>query len=308
MELRLGDAFAERLSSAARQDPRIWVLDADLGDSTGASIFAAQHPSRFVNVGIAEQTMVSAAAGLAACQVRPFAFSFAAFLCFRAYDQIRTSVSQTRLPVTLVGSHAGACGDRNGKTHVSLTDLALMTVLPEFEIWAPGDRRDAELAADQALAGSRPAYVRLPRKPLAFLPPGEGINRWLGRPSEVALCSSGLATSWALEVQSILAQRGRSVGVLHLPHLWSAQRPPWKELLSGVTALMVIDDHSTVGGLGELLRRGGFDGPLEVAGWPSNWSGQSGSEPDLRRHGQLDAETLADRFLRFQQRSSPSGS
>jgi transketolase len=299
VEVRLGGVFASHLARAADTDARIWVLDADLADSDGADRFAAQHPARFVNAGIAEQAMISAAAGLAACDARPFAFSFAAFLCYRAYDQIRTSVSQTGLPVTLVGSHAGGCGDRNGKTHVALTDVAIMSLLPHFDVWAPGDRWDAEDAAAQALARPGPCYVRLPRSPLGFLPAGSRGNRWLGPRTDVALCSSGLATSWALETQTLLAQSGIEVGVLHLPHLWSAGVPGCPRLLDSVEAVLAIDDHSSAGGLGELLRRGGFEGVVEVAGWPSDWSGQSGSDEQLRRHGGLDAATLAARFRRL---------
>jgi len=299
VETTLGVAFAARLSLAAAADQRIWVLDGDLADSDGAGVFADAHPDRFLNAGIAEQAMVSAAAGMAACRALPFVFSFAAFLCYRAYDQIRTCVSQTGLPVTLIGSHAGGCGSRNGKTHVALTDIALMSVLPRFEIWAPGDRRDATAAAAHALGVGGPSYVRLPRRLVAALPAGDSLNRWLGRPTRIALCASGLATAWALEVQALLRERGVEVGVLHLPHLWGAAGPTWRGLLDSSVAVMVIDDHSVAGGTGELLRRGGFKGEVDVAGWPPDWSGQSGAEDDLRRLAGLDAPSLVTRFCRL---------
>jgi transketolase len=139
---RLGKIVSERLTLAAAKDSSIWVLDGDLADSYGADAFAAAHPDRFISAGIAEQSMVSVAAGLAACGIRPWVFSFAAFLTYRAYDQIRVGISQTGLPVALVASHAGGCGGRNGKTHVALNDVALMASLPRIAIWTPADAGD----------------------------------------------------------------------------------------------------------------------------------------------------------------------
>jgi transketolase C-terminal domain/subunit len=117
MTSRLGDCCGQELARLADQDDRIWALDGDLGDSDGALHFARRHSRRFVMAGIAEQTMVSLAAGMASCGKRPWVFSFAAFLCYRAYDQIRVCLSQADQPVTLVGSHSGGCTGHNGCSH-----------------------------------------------------------------------------------------------------------------------------------------------------------------------------------------------
>ena len=124
MTLRLADHCGLHLSRLAETDERIRVLDGDLADSDGALHFAERHPDRFLMAGIAEQSMVSVAAGMASCGLRPWVFSFAAFLCYRAYDQVRVSVSQAGQPVTLVGSHSGGLSSRNGKTHAALNDIA----------------------------------------------------------------------------------------------------------------------------------------------------------------------------------------
>src|SRR5262245_51699453 len=139
--VRLGEVCGTVLATAARTNESIWVLDADLGDCNGAEKFLMSHPSKFVEVGIAEQAAVSMAAGIAACGGRPFVFSFAAFLCYRALDQIRVCASQTRLPVTLVCSHAGGCCGRNGKTHSALDDLGILAALPSVSIWSPADAK-----------------------------------------------------------------------------------------------------------------------------------------------------------------------
>ena len=96
MILRLGDRCGQLLADLAEVDERIRVLDGDLADSDGSIHFARRHPDRFIMAGIAEQSMVSVAAGMASCGLRPFVFSFAAFLAFRAYDQIRICIGQTK--------------------------------------------------------------------------------------------------------------------------------------------------------------------------------------------------------------------
>lgn len=125
-------------------DDRIFVIDGDLADSDGAICFANKRSDRFIMAGIAEQNMVSLAAGLAETGNRPRLFSFASFLCFRGYDQTRICLSQAGQPVALVGSHAGGLGGRNGKSHTALNDLSLMLTLPRLQVWAPAD--EAEVA------------------------------------------------------------------------------------------------------------------------------------------------------------------
>src|SRR5438132_8273085 len=107
MTRRLGDHCGQLLAELAGREPRLRVLDGDLADSDGAIHFARRHPERFIMSGIAEQAMVSMAAGMASCGLRPWVFSFAAFLCYRAYDQIRVCLSQSKQAVTVVGSHTG---------------------------------------------------------------------------------------------------------------------------------------------------------------------------------------------------------
>src|SRR5687767_4405253 len=112
--MKLADHIGALLPGFAQTHPELVVLDGDLADSDGAIHFARACPERFLMAGIAEQNMVSVAAGMAACGLRPWVFSFAAFLCYRAYDQIRVCLGQTRQPVVLVGSHAGGLSGRNG--------------------------------------------------------------------------------------------------------------------------------------------------------------------------------------------------
>lgn len=287
MTFRLADHCGQYLSELACEDPRIYVLDGDLADSDGAIHFATKHPDRFIMAGIAEQCMVSVAAGMASCGLRPWVFSFGAFLCYRAYDQIRVCLSQSRQPVTLVGSHTGGLSARNGKTHVALNDIALMASLPEMEVWAPGDENDLKVAMRRILAGDRPAYLRLPRRALDPLPGEASSCRWLTAPQPITLCGTGLGTHLALAAaQEHLVRYGLHVGVLHCPQVSPLPQPELAEALEQCEMIFVIEDHYQFGGLSSLLQSLTPSAKIIPLGWPNDWSGCSGSDEELlERHG-----------------------
>ena len=280
MTLRLADHCGQYLSELASRDSRIYALDGDLADSDGAIHFALNHPDRFIMTGISEQCMVSLAAGMASCGRRPWVFSFGAFLCFRAYDQIRVCLSQSRQPVTLVGSHTGGCSARNGKTHATLNDIALMASLPHVRVWSPAGPEDLKFAMRHILSEDNPAYLRLPRRPLEHLPGEPALYGWRGRPTRVAMLATGLGTYLALAAQAQLAQEGLEVGVLHSLLVW----PPPEGLieeLKQVETLFVVEDHYRFGGLASIIQHVGVRAEVIPVGWPGGWTAQSGNDEEL---------------------------
>lgn len=294
MSMKLADHLGHALARHADTDPRIHVLDGDLADSDGALHFALRHPERFLMSGIAEQNMVSVAAGMAECGRRPWVFSFAAFLCYRAFDQIRICLSQSRQPVTLVGSHAGGLAARNGKTHAAPNDLALMLSLPGVAVWAPADAGDVELAVAATLDASLPAYIRMPRRLFGAddrLAGAAAPLRWLQPRRPLTLLSTGLATHWALEAAALLRAGGIVVGVLHCARLHPL--PPIAAELAGVDQLMVIEDHGLFGGLASMVAQLALACPVHSFGWPPDYAGKSGSDDELRAHYGLSAQALA---------------
>ena len=136
-------AYGEALMELGGRRSDVVVLDADLYNSTRTVHFAQAWPDRFFDMGIAEQDMVSTAAGLAASGLVPFCNSFAIFLTGRCYDQIRTQVAYPALPVKLVGSSAGLTFGADGATHQALVDLALMRALPNMTVLVPADGVEA---------------------------------------------------------------------------------------------------------------------------------------------------------------------
>ena len=291
---KLADHCGRALAEHAERQPRLRVLDGDLADSDGAIHFAQRHPDRFLMGGIAEQNLVSVAAGMAEVGLLPWVFSFAAFLCYRAYDQIRVSLSQAQQPVVLVGSHAGGLSGRNGKSHAAPNDLALMLSLPGVQVWAPGDAADTALAVRTLVHAPAPAYLRFPRTPLhdAQRLPGEPAPlRWLRPRRPVCLVSTGLASHWALATAQLLAEAGLEVGLLHCARLRPAAG--LAEALAGVERIFVIEDHATFGGLGSLVAGLGLPVAVTALGWSPEYSGQSGKDEELLGAAGLTPPRLA---------------
>ena len=277
----------------ARTESALWVLDGDLADLYEATDFEAEFPDRFVMCGIAEQNMVSFAAGMAACGARPWVFSFAAFLAYRAADQVRVSLSQTNMPVVLVGSHAGGCAGRNGKTHMATGDLAVFTSLPGISVWTPSDPAETRLAVQTIFRSEGPAYIRMSREDLAPLPGEAALVREIFSGGDTLIVASGLAAHWALELAGRLAEMGREAPtVLTVTRI----KPLPDEVVARVSAarrFYVVEDHVRTGGMADAIGRVVGRQPDLWFGWPDGWTG-SGGEAVLRDAAGLTASAMAE--------------
>lgn len=295
--MKLADHLALNLCQLGLNDESLFVLDGDLADSDGAHHFATRFPERFLMTGIAEQNLISVAAGLASTGLKPWAFSFAAFLVYRAYDQIRIGLAQSLQPVVLVGSHAGALAARNGKSHAALNDIAVMTTLPSIEVYAPSDASDVAWITGMLTENPRPAYVRLPRVDVDVFPDlgGEtGSVRVVAPPAPVTIVSTGLATHWAAALLRRLDSDGYRIGLLHVPQL--KPLPDLASLIEGVHTLVTLEDHVTLGGLGSLVQHHYPERAIRKLGWPVSFVGASGGDDELRHAHSLDLESLAALF------------
>jgi transketolase len=294
---RVSAAIADALSHAARGRDDVWVLDGDLGDSYGLYDEADQPRfDRFVQVGIAEQTLVAAASGLAAAGKSPWVFSFSSFLCHRASDQMRTCVAQPNLPVVFVGSHAGASTGANGSSHAALDDLGMLAAMGGIELWAPADAVDVAAAVGSLLADPRPAYLRASREPVADLPLDAGAIRTNGAGGTVVLLSTGLASHWANEVVRSFDQKGITLAWSHLARMDDANLLEWAGSQAQMTDAVILEDHCVVGGLADAARRVATGVAVHSVGWPRHWHGESGSLNDLRRACGLDTPAIV-RFV-----------
>src|SRR6266542_485493 len=156
--------FGRGLKAAGETNESIVALCADLTDSTQMSLFKKAFPERFIEMGIAEQNLVTVASGLARAGKIPFTSSYAAFSPGRNWEQIRTTIALNQQPVKIIGSHAGVSVGPDGATHQMLEDIALMRVLPNMVVIAPGDSIEAEKATHAIVGNGKPSYLRLARE------------------------------------------------------------------------------------------------------------------------------------------------
>lgn len=208
------------LVSAAYKDDRIRLLAGDIGFGIFDE-FISKHPDKFINCGIAEQNMIGAAAGMAACGLKPFVYTIIPFLVYRPYEFVRNLIAYQNLPVTIVGVGGGFSYDSLGHTHYGLEDVNLIADLPNFTIEIPFDPKSVEMCAERALLSSQPSYIRLMKGgeteietpyPLSLLSSLECVVRYGG---DYTICTHGGLVHNALHAAKILhEEHGISGGVV----------------------------------------------------------------------------------------------
>lgn len=252
------DAWGNHLVAMASMDPSIVVLDGDLANSTKADIFAAAHPERFYEMGIAEQNMLGVASGMATLGLVPWISTFAAFLAKRALDQIRVVIAQPGLNVKMCGAYSGILTGKTGKTHQSIQDLAVFRAMPNVVTIAPADANELRAAMSAIMLDDRPTYLRVSRDEEPVIFPDNGTFE-IGRAirlrsgTDVGIVSTGTQTARAMEAVDILKASGVSAGLLHVPTLKPIDTEAIVALATETGAIVTCEDHSIIGGLGSAV-------------------------------------------------------
>ena len=214
--------FGRGLKAAGEANPLIVALCADLTESTQMGPFKEAFPERFIEVGVAEQNLVTLGSGLARAGKIPFVSSYAAFSPGRNWEQIRTTIALNNQPVKIIGSHAGLYTGMDGATHQMLEDLALTRVLPRMVVLAPGDSLEAEKATREMAENGQPSYMRVAREKSVIFstldaPFEIGKAYVLREGHEVTLLGTGTMTYQLLVAANELAKQGIEVEVVHVP-------------------------------------------------------------------------------------------
>ena len=296
------EAYGEALVELARVHDHLVVLDADLASDCRVRAFELAFPDRFVECGIAEQDMVSAASAIARQGFLPVVNSFAAFLASRANEQIYNQASEgTRVVYAL--HYAGLIPAGPGKSHQSLRDISLLSALPNVTIVQPANSEEtrallrwaiedaAENVAIRLAIGPSPRRIEL--DPDYRVEPGRGAVLRAGSDA-LALAYGPVLLHEALRASELLAARGTGVAVANLPWLNRVDRAWLAELAAPFREVLVVEDHAPVGGLADHLRRelpGSRITVFGVEGWPACGTPQEA----LRFHG-LDGASLAERI------------
>jgi transketolase len=254
----LRDVWADTLVALAKDDPRIVVLDGDLANSTKADKFAAAHPDRFLEMGIAEQNMVGVAVGMAALGFVPWLSSFTVFFTHRAVDPIRMLVAQTNANVKIGAAYSGLMTGFTGKTHQDVEDLAIMRAMPQMTVLAPADQYECAAMIQWASDYNGPVYLRLTRDGSADVFGSDyqfaiGEVRWLRSGRHALLVSTGPQSVRCLEAANELAKQQIEVGVLHVPSIKPLNVAALLEACSAYDLIFTVEEHSIFGGLGGLV-------------------------------------------------------
>lgn len=292
--------FGRGLLEAGKQDENVVAACADLTDSTQMSLFKAEFPDRFVEVGVAEQNLVTVGSGLAAMGKIPFVSSYAAFSPGRNWEQIRTTICLNDQPVKVVGSHAGVSVGPDGATHQMLEDIAIMRVLPNMVVIAPGDSVEAEKATLALAKDRRPAYLRLAREATPIITTPEtpfeiGKAYILREGTDVSIIATGTMTYHALVAAEKLQGDNISAEVVHVPTIKPLDNDTILTSVGKTRAVVTAEEAQINGGLGgavaELLAES-MPTPMRRVGMKDQY-GESGKPDELLQHFGLTAPDIA---------------
>ncbi len=292
--------YVERFVDWAADKPEVVVLSADLTNSCEIGRWRDTYPERFFSMGMAEQNMLSFAAGLAREGLRPFVHTFAVFLYRRPYDQLAMSIAYPNLPVRLMGFLPGITTP-GGVTHQAIEDLAILRATPNMTILETGDATEVESVLDAADAVDGPVYVRLLRGEIPRLFPADeplrlGQSRQLSRGRDLALITSGIATEEGIRAGRVLAEHGVGVSHLHVSTLKPFGDPALERAIGEAkNGVITLENHSIIGGLGaavaEYMAEQAVGVPLRRLGLRDRYA-HGASRPYLMRTLELDAQAV----------------
>lgn len=292
-------SYGEALKELGKENNKVVVLDADLSTATKTELFAREFPNRFFDIGIAEQDMISTAAGFAACGKIPYASTFAVFAAGRAYDQIRNSVCYPKLNVKICATHAGITVGEDGASHQMIEDIAMMRTMPNLQVFSPSDDIQTKYIIKEISKIDGPCYVRLSRlgTPVIYNENETfeiGKAKQIGEGTDATIFATGVCVSEALKAKEDLEKQGINVRVVDVFSI----KPLDKELIvkcaKETNKIITVEDHSVVGGLGsaicEVLSE---EYPTKVTRLGINDSfGKSGKAEELMKYFGIDAESI----------------
>lgn len=251
-------SYGETLVELGKINEKIVVLDADLSEATKTSLFKKEFPNRFFDMGIAEQDMMGASAGMATCGQIPYASTFAMFAAGRAYDQIRNSICYPKLNVKICASHAGVTVGEDGATHQMLEDISMMRTLPNMTVMCTSDDMQTRWAVKEIAKYNGPVYLRLCRlaTPVIYdknqeFEIGKGVQ--IGDGTDATVIAMGVVVSEALKAKEELEKQGINIRVIDMHTI----KPIDKDLIiksaKETKKIITVEDHSIIGGVGSAV-------------------------------------------------------
>ncbi len=255
------DVFGDALLQVCRENPKVVVLDGDLGNSTKAETVRQAFPERFFNLGIAESNLVGVGAGLAGCGLIPWITSFSSFLLCNAYDQIRLAIALSNLNAKILGSHGGITLGKDGPTQMGIEDLALMGGLPTMTILVPSDPASMHAAVRAATNYIGPVFLRSSRVAMPHVYPDDDCPFEIGKANvvrqgrDLTIIGCGLMVAAGLDAAAVLAQDGIEARVIDLHTLRPLDREAITAAAREAGAIVSAEEHLLTGGMGSNIAR-----------------------------------------------------
>ena len=252
-------AICDTLLNAAKTDKDIVVLCSDSRGSASLTKFADTYPEQFVEMGIAEQDLVSVAAGLASCGKKAFAASPACFLSTRSYEQAKIDCAYSNTNVTLIGISGGVSYGALGMSHHSAQDIAAMSAIPNMRVYLPSDRFQTAKLIEALLQDKKPAYLRVGRNPVEDVYTAENCPFAMDKAtiltegSDVAIIACGEMVRPALDAAELLKAQGIFATVVDMYCVKPLDTEAVIKAASGAKAVLTVEEHAPFGGLGSMV-------------------------------------------------------
>ncbi|MFY9227862.1 MAG: transketolase C-terminal domain-containing protein [Candidatus Microsaccharimonas sp.] len=300
--------FGRGLKAAGEANEAIVALCADLTESTQMHLFRDAFPKRFIEIGVAEQNLVTVASGMARAGKIPFTSSYAAFSPGRNWEQIRTTITLNNQPVKIVGSHAGVSVGPDGATHQMLEDIALMRVLPRMVVVAPGDSIEAEKATKLIAENGQPTYIRLAREKTPIFSTADspfeiGKAYVLRDGNDVSLMGTGTMTYQLLVAAEALAKQGINAEVVHVPTIKPLDEETILASAKKTGRVVTAEEAQIAGGFGGAITELLSDKlpmPVKRFGMQDRF-GESGDPKELLQHFGLTGAQIAEQIVAWAQ-------
>ena len=259
------NTFSEALYDEATKNPNVYIVVSDISPAGSMAKFSTQYPDRFINVGVAEQSMIGICAGLALKGCQPFAYTIATFTLYRPFEMVRDDLCYQNLPVTVVGMGAGVIYSTLGGTHHTQEDIAIAGAIPNMQIIAPCDPLECTDATRWcARQKNGPVYLRIGKAGEPILtkdaePWRFGKIRYLRRGSDVCILTYGVITKMAAAIADRLQAQGKSVSLVSVHTIKPLDRHDLAEALKSHKHVIVIEEHAPQGGLAPQTKQIAWD-------------------------------------------------
>ena len=295
------DGYGSALLKLAK-DPRVVVLEADLGKSTKSCLFRAEYPERTVSMGIAEQNMMLVSAGMASSGKIPFASTFAIFT-ERAFEQVRNGIARPGLVVHICGSHGGIHTGTDGSSAQSIEDLAIYRTIPNMTVMHPCDDLSAEELTIQLLNHDKPSYTRTARNKVPRIYNEESVKQIkigkgniISHGNDVAILACGVMVNEAKLAADELSENGVNACVVDMHTIKPLDGNLIEDLAKECGCIVTAEDHSVIGGLGgsvaEFLSKN-IPIPLEMVGVDDRF-GESGGTSELMSELDINSDSIVN--------------